>query len=49
MGIIKCKTLMLSFFSPKATDSCKFEKKVKINTFKMNTVNSLYSEKFSHC
>lgn len=40
---------MLSFFSPKATDSCKFEKKVKINTFKMNTVNSLYSEKFSHC
>lgn len=42
---------MLSFFPPKATDSCKFEKKkeVKINTFKMNTVNSLYSEKFSHC
>lgn len=43
---------MLSFFSPKATDSCKFEKKkkeVKINTFKMNTINSLYLEKFSHC
>lgn len=40
---------MLLFFPPKATDGCKLEKKVKINTFKMNTVNSLYSERFSHC